>query len=296
MHRAPDVDDSQEVLSYRSALIGLVVSGLFILAWCVTSGMSVLVAVVFLSAVVLFWLGITRVTIEGGIISARMMRGQPVVLHLIGPTNISPAGIAAISLTEAWHKDIKTILMADLANANRLFQAYTHDRRRLLIAVLLAFATAVGTSAIYQVGSSYQTGAFNYGGIYGPYIQGVFDTATGHIRDPFKLRRWHMLWSLIGVGTAGLTLILRYVFPGSPFHPIGFVASTAHPTNRRNTFPIFVAWLAKTIILRVGGISLYRRAMPLFLGLMLGYFLGVGVSSVVDVIWFPGQGHSWGLS
>ncbi len=295
VQNATDVDDSREILSHRSALIGLGVSGLFIIAWCVASGMSVPVATGFLAVVVLIWLGITRVTIEGGVISARMQRAQPVMLHLVGPMNFSPTGIAALSLTEAWHKDIKTILMTDLANANRLFEAYTHDRRRLLVAVLTAFGTVVLTSAFYQVASSYQTGAFNYGGIYGDYIQGVFDTAAGHIRDPFKLKRKQMLWSLLGVVSAGSTVILRYVFPGWPLHPIGFVAATAHPTNRRNTLPIFVAWLSKLIILRTGGIRFYQRAMPLFFGLALGYFVGVSVSFIVDVIWFPGQGHSWGL-
>jgi hypothetical protein len=295
LHDAPDVDDSHEVLSYRAALIGLVCSGFFVIAWCVASGMSIFVASIFLAIVVLIWLGITRVTIEGGVISARMLRGQPVMLHLVGPENISPAGLAAFSLTEAWHKDIKTILMADLANANRLFQGYTGDRRRLLTAVLTAFGTVVITSAFYQVVSSYQTGAFNYGGIYGEYIQGVFDTAAGHIRDPFKLKREQMLWSLLGVVTSGLTLILRYAFPGWPLHPIGFVAATAHPTNRRNTLPVFMAWLVKLIILRTGGISLYQKTKPLFFGLMLGYFVGIFLSFVVDVIWFPGQGHSQSL-
>ena len=29
----------------------------------------------------------------------------------------------------------------------------------------------------------------------------------------------------------------------------------------------------------------------LFLGLLLGYALGIGLSFVVDVIWFPSRGH-----
>ena len=42
-----------------------------------------------------------------------------------------------------------------------------------------------------------------------------------------------------------------------------------------------------------GGATLYRRAIPFFLGLMLGYFGGVAVSFVVDFIWFPGEGHGF---
>ena len=291
----PTVDDDREILSYRSSAIGLFLSALFIIAWCTASGMPVYIATGFLLVVVLIWLGITRLTVEGGVISARMMRAQPVMLNLVGSLHFTPAGIAGLALTEAWHKDIKTILMADLANANRLFEAYTADRRRLLIAVVTALGTVVITSTLYQVTSSYATGAFNYGGIYGPFIQGVFDSAAGHIRDPFRVNRKQMMWSLFGVITAGSTVILRYALPRWPLHPIGFVAATAHTTNRRNTFPIFVAWLAKLLILRIGGIRLYQRSTPFFFGLALGYFVGVGVSALVDGIWFPGQGHSWGL-
>ena len=48
---------------------------------------------------------------------------------------------------------------------------------------------------------------------------------------------------------------------------------------------------AKSTILSLGGINGYRRARPLFLGLLIGYVLGVGVSFVVDAALFMGDGH-----
>ncbi|MDA0709086.1 MAG: hypothetical protein O3B73_02620 [bacterium] len=44
---APDVDDSGEVFPYRVSTMGLLASAVFILGWCVASGMSFFVAVVF---------------------------------------------------------------------------------------------------------------------------------------------------------------------------------------------------------------------------------------------------------
>jgi hypothetical protein len=49
--------------------------------------------------------------------------------------------------------------------------------------------------------------------------------------------------------------------------------------------------MAKTVILRVGGIQLYRRSQPFFLGIICGYVAGIALCLLVDVIWFPGQGH-----
>ena len=53
-----------------------------------------------------------------------------------------------------------------------------------------------------------------------------------------------------------------------------------------------IIWLIKVIILRVGGISLYRRAAPFFIGMIVGYTAALMVSMTIDLIWFPGQGHS----
>jgi hypothetical protein len=41
----------------------------------------------------------------------------------------------------------------------------------------------------------------------------------------------------------------------------------------------------------VGGIELYRKGQPFFLGLIIGVATGVVISMMVDYIWFPHAGH-----
>ena len=55
---------------------------------------------------------------------------------------------------------------------------------------------------------------------------------------------------------------------------------------------VFIAWACKTIIMKVGGITLYRELRPFFIGLIVGFYLGVGISYGIDVIWFFGKGHA----
>ena len=52
-----------------------------------------------------------------------------------------------------------------------------------------------------------------------------------------------------------------------PLHPLGFPLATAYGDHTTCFFPLFVAWLAKLIILKAGGLKLYRRGIPFFLGL-----------------------------
>tara|TARA_B100000029_G_C17134082_1_gene799862 strand:- start:407 stop:601 length:195 start_codon:yes stop_codon:yes gene_type:complete len=54
---------------------------------------------------------------------------------------------------------------------------------------------------------------------------------------------------------------------------------------------IFVVWLTKALILKFGGTKMYRQAQPFFIGMMVGYVLGVFLSYLVDVAWFPNAGH-----
>ena len=290
----PDIDDSQELLPYRTAVIGLIGSATFICAWCMASGMEFSTALIFFSLVVIIWLGITRISVEGGLISSRTIQAQLASYHLIGPTAMTPTSIVAIAMTKNWHHDLKSALMAPMANATRIFEDLRTDRWRLLLAITIAVTGVVGGSAYYQISSGYQTGAYNYGSIFSDYVQSTFNGAVTHVRDPFALKRERAWWSLAGFVTCGLTAILRYTVTWWPFHPIGFVTATTYPAKRM-PFSILIAWFAKFAILRIGGINLYRKTAPVFYGLMLGYFVGVGISFIVDLIWFPGQGHSLAL-
>ena len=56
-------------------------------------------------------------------------------------------------------------------------------------------------------------------------------------------------------------------------------------------FSLFLIWLIKLSLLRYGGVKAYTMAKPFFYGLVIGYVIGVVLSGVVDVIWFPVEGH-----
>jgi len=45
-----------------------------------------------------------------------------------------------------------------------------------------------------------------------------------------------------------------------------------------------VSWTVKVIILRVGGIGLYRKAVPIFLGLILGEYIVGGAWVIIRLL------------
>jgi len=54
-----------------------------------------------------------------------------------------------------------------------------------------------------------------------------------------------------------------------PFHPMGYVLAPMWFTHHL-WISVFVAWTIKTLILRYTGLRGYARALPFFLGLILG--------------------------
>jgi hypothetical protein len=74
-----------------------------------------------------------------------------------------------------------------------------------------------------------------------------------------------------GIVTVGL-ILLRRVWLTSPFNPVGFAISGSWNTMMV-AFPLFLAWTAKALILRYGGLQAYRAAIPLALGVVLGEFV-----------------------
>ena len=90
---------------------------------------------------------------------------------------------------------------------------------------------------------------------------------------------------------------MRTRFVWWPFHPVGYLVSGSFGLFRL-WLPIFVTWLAKTLILRYGGLEWYRRARPFFFGLIFGEFLVAFVRTLVDLafrLYLPPESGVGGL-
>jgi hypothetical protein len=149
-----------------------------------SSGMSLLTAAVFFGLVFIIWMGIARMSIEGGLISTRTVQAQFPVVRILGAGNMTSTGLVAIAMTKNWHHDMKTALIAPMANAVKVTDASREHRNMLVLAMAIAVVVVAGGSAYYAIASGYQTGAYNYGSIYADSVQSKFDTAVGYIKRP----------------------------------------------------------------------------------------------------------------
>lgn len=289
----PSVDDSDEIVSYRTAFYGFIVCAAYLFVWHVATGMELVYVPLFLIGALIMYLGITRVIAETGLISIRApLMPQPFALFLLGSDVLSRETMVSIALSYSWCSDTKTTIMPALAHSQKLYSTIRHHHRQLIVGVVLAMGVGILATFAYTIYMGYSHGAANYGGIFtGGLARYPWDNLVKKVKDPFSTK-WGPIAFMGGgaVVTAGL-MVLRYRFPNWPLHPIGFAAGPVYPVNSV-VFPLFIAWAVKSVILRVGGVRAYRSASPFFIGLILGHFMGAGISFIVDMIWFHGDGHS----
>jgi len=98
---------------------------------------------------------------------------------------------------------------------------------------------------------------------------------------------WPGMGFLFGGGAAMVLMMwARQRLPWWPIHPIGFPIA-ANSLMNTIWFSVFLAWLAKRMVLRYGGASFYGRSQAFFLGLIAGQVMCNGIWLVID--YFTGK-------
>jgi hypothetical protein len=87
---------------------------------------------------------------------------------------------------------------------------------------------------------------------------------------------------VVGIVVTIVLTILRTRFTWFPFHPLGFALA---PTWALMVFwfPFLIAWCIRSLVLRYGGLKIYRQLTPLMLGLIIGEFSSAVFWSVLNM-------------
>jgi len=289
------IDDSEEMVSYRTAVYGFLIGLVYILGWLWKSGMDLHIAVLFIFGVLVAYYGVTRLVVQAGVYFLGPPVGAQAFTLAITGTSIGGRNLVALGITYAWFGDVQSLFMPAAAHGARLAEIY---RIRRSMAWALGLAAVVGfiTCLYFVLSLCYQYGAGNFGSWY--FVAGggaggmAYDGVIRHFNEPWPTDWNKLSYFGIGIVSYAVLAVLQYRFHWWPLHPIGITLAPLWMT-RLIVFSIFLAWLCKSSIMRYGGISAYRDARPFFMGLIAGYFLGVGVSYLVDVFWFMGEGHPY---
>jgi hypothetical protein len=282
------VDDRSEMLSYRWAFWGLAASLGVILAWLALAGMAPWVAALemggylFIQAMIM-----GRAMAEGGML---MAEGSFTPLDILGAFTskkvVGPSSLTVLSFTHAmFTRDLRGMTFTGFLDGQKLAEGVGLNLRRLLVAILYAlviafvFALAVQLWLPYRRGAAVSLYSFPYRSNNIQFWREFMPYMSGELRYQPDAPVW------VGVGAAltALLAFLRMRFYWWPLHPLGY-AMCCSWTLVVFWFPIFVAWLIKSLVVRWGGLPLYARLRPFFLGLIFGEFTSATMWTLLAVL------------
>jgi hypothetical protein len=285
--KRPTGADRDELMSYRLAFFGGGAGALLLVGALYVAGIALPVAMGFVLVYLCFALTLARIVSEAGAGWAWAPQWSPTafVTDAVGADRLSPANLTILYQYTTWMSDMRDNPMPQQMQSVKLGQSSGISPRAFLWPLL--WAALFGTLCAFwaHLHIYYEFGAST--AKVRPALAGTGPSQTAQTANLLKLPTSR---DTAGLLAAGVGLILAIAFSRFrltlawwPFHPLGYALAT---TNSMDYMwcPFFVAWLAKYLTLRYGGIRAYRTALPFFLGLILGDY-------VVPALW-----SLWGMA
>ena len=284
LSRSSPIDDSQEPMKYRTAVLGIIIGITFLAIFSYKAGMSHWVIIGYLFLYFAMGIGVARVRAEFGPPAHEILSVDParVMAVSFGPRRVGAANMTILSFYFWLNRLNVSHPMPNQLEAFKIAERAKINSKQLIWVMMLA--TVAGVLAcfwsylhvLYQegaTGSVVSIGRSTFSRL-GTWLSSSTEPDQGAIRS---------------MGLAAtitfLLYFLRHRFFWWPFHPIGYVMTSARWGGLADFwFSVFLGWLIKLIIIKFLGLKTHRRAIPFFLGLILGDYVVSSAWTLVGTI------------
>ncbi len=288
-------DDGAEPLAYRWAVIVFLVSSAGLLYFCWLAGCRLVVALLFIGVMVAYFTVMTRLRAEAGL--GFLCYPSEIQGLFMGTFGMGVFRRAELVTIISFHWSFQTgtglsfeALPGTVMDSFKVADAGRMNSRRLLAAivgiVLLALlaSTYLTLTMMYRYGFTGLQRAQHYTNFSWQTLNAGGRIAH-YLTDPgvAAANRSGIIAFLSGGAVVLFLGAMRLRFWWWPFHPLGYIAANSWGAQW-NYMPFFVGWVCKTLVIRYGGLRLYRATIPLAIGLIVGDVLNVGVWTVVAVV------------
>jgi len=264
-----------EPMSYRMALVG----GAFGLAVCVAFfwklGLPLWMSLVAFAMYLAIALACTRMRAELGPPAHDLHNGGPdyILTACLGTRGMSPQALSALTWFYWFNRAYRSIAMPHQLEAFKIGERRDVPLRG--IAVALGVATVIGLVsgcwALYAL--PYRLGAeTNMASHFPGFGWEAYNRLSSWIQTPRDTDVPAVVAIVLGLAATLALHAGRMHFSWWPFHPLGFAVSGSFAMSTM-WMPMLIAWVCKVSALRYGGLAMFRRFTPFFLGLVLGDYV-----------------------
>jgi hypothetical protein len=272
-------DESSEAMSYRTVIISMLIASALLVMFCMRLGMSVPMILAFFILYFALSTAITRMRAELGspVHDLHFSGPDMIITKTLGSRRFSPGNLTGLSLLWFFNRAYRGHVMPHQLEGFKLAERSGANNKKMMLAILLAIIVATPASlwAYFHAGYK-QGGPYGYGGQ-------PFDRLQGWLFSPTQPDIAVGTAITVGLLSAILLAGMRMKFIWWSLHPAGFAVSSSWSMNVFWS-SIFISWVIKYSILKIGGLKLHRQSIPFFLGLVLGEFVIGSIWSLRGVI------------
>jgi len=263
------VNPDREPLPYQLSVLVALVSFIFLAFFCSQLGLSLWVFLIFFPCYYALCLGITRMRAELGspVHDQHYYGADQMVYAAFGTRRLGAHNLTALSFLYFFNRTYDCLLMPHQLEGLKMAEQARIDNRKFAVAVWLAILIGLPVTIWAYMHVAYRDGVYT-----GWVGREAFYRLSSWLNNPLPANVPAMAASGIGLLISMLLGFMRARFFWFPLHAAGY-AVTSNKTMSFFWFSIFLSFVFKYVCLKQGGLRLYRRAIPFFLGLVLGEFI-----------------------
>jgi hypothetical protein len=283
----PTDEEVNEARRYRGAWAGVLASFGLLLFWCYfLLNLSPLVSIGFFTILLALSLAITRVRAEFGTPHEIVfVKPADTLVTIFGTKAIGDTNLIGLQSMYWFNRGYRCHPMPNFLEGFKMGQQ-VHSGQPAGRRGLLSFSPLVTVFIVGAVVSLLSTYAANYFVTYSAGAAGkaegykvwvgneAFNTLQSWIKVGQRPGSTNLYFFVGGIVVVAALAYLRTAFLWWPLHPAGVALGLSYAMNYF-WFCVLIAWFAKLVITRYGGMNAHKQAIPFFLGLILGdYTIG----------------------
>ena len=264
-----------EPMSPRILVIALISGVAFLTFFCLRAGMSLWAILVFFGLYFAFSTAVSRMRAELGSPMHDLHYTGPerVMVAALGTRKLGPNNLSMFSFFWFFTRTFDSHPMPHQLEGFKLASTSGIRSRFMLFAILAALFVGILSQFWALISIPYRLGAVHEMSrvpiIYGsePWTQ-----LQKWLTNPLAPDYWAVGFTGIGLLFALFLMLMRMKFFWFPFHPAAYATVCGSWAVNYIWFSLGVVWVLKLVLLKYGGRNAHRKAMPFFLGLILGQF------------------------
>ncbi len=276
------LNDAEEPISYRFAVIGIVLGIIALMVFCGYAGMSQATILGFFGVFYLLSIAITRVRAELGTPhEIYFVNPHRIMVQIAGAQSFGVQNLTALSTTYWFNRCYRCHPMPVQLEAFKMSEYANLDRKWLARAIMIATVGAIVCSYWANLHVTFREGASARAGGFKSWVGWeTYNRLGTWIRAPEPTDYRAIAGMVVGGAVVFALKSLRYRYTSLPFHPAGYALAISFAMDYF-WFAFFVSWLIKTVVMRYGGQKAHRNGIWFFLGLLTGDYVCGSIWAII---------------